>query len=95
MFKRRTYASPAYAGKPSPIDAETFHIPIRGLPDAFEGYTIVQLSDTHLPDCALPPGELAGTLQEILQGGDIHTLIAKANAAGGPDNITAVLIHNR
>ena len=43
----------------------------------------------------LPPGELAGTLQEILQGGDIHTLIAKANAAGGPDNITAVLIHNR
>ncbi len=59
MFKRRTYASPAYAGKPSPIDAETFHIPIRGLPDAFEGYTIVQLSDTHLPDCALPPGELA------------------------------------
>ena len=44
---------------------------------------------------ALPPGELAGTLQEILRGGDIHTLIAKANAAGGPDNITAVLIHNR
>ena len=43
----------------------------------------------------LPPGELAGTLQEILRGGDIHTLIAKANAAGGPDNITAVLIHNR
>ena len=47
----------------------------------------------------LPPGELAGTLQEILQGGDIHTLIAKANAAGGPDkgnkSGTAVFIFSR
>ena len=59
MFKRKNDASPAYAGKHSPVDAETFHIPIHGLPAAFEGYTIVQLSDTHLPDCALPPGELA------------------------------------
>ena len=43
----------------------------------------------------LPPEELAAMLPEILNGGDIHTLIDKANAAGGPDNITAVLIHNR
>lgn len=44
---------------------------------------------------SLPPEELAASLPEILNGGDIHTLIDRANAAGGPDNITAVLIHNR
>ena len=44
---------------------------------------------------ALPPGELTEALQEVLRGADIHTMINKANAAGGPDNITAVLMHNR
>ena len=44
---------------------------------------------------ALPPGELTEALQEVLRGADIHTMIDKANAAGGPDNITAVLMHNR
>lgn len=44
----------------------------------------------------LPPGELGpGHPAGDSAGWDIHTLIAKANAAGGPDNITAVLIHNR
>lgn len=44
---------------------------------------------------ALTAEELTALLPEVLQSGDIHTLINRANAAGGPDNITAVLMHNR
>ena len=44
---------------------------------------------------ALPGEELTAALRQVLAGEDIHSLVTKANAAGGPDNITAVLIHNR
>lgn len=71
-------------------------------PEVLPDYTVVQLAqgDTLLLCSdglynALPPDELSPLLADILNGGDIHTLIDRANAAGGPDNITAVLIHNR
>lgn len=71
-------------------------------PEVLPDYTVVQLArGDALLLCsdglynALPPDELSPLLADILNGGDIHTLIDRANAAGGPDNITAVLIHNR
>ena len=75
---------------------------IGGEPEVLPDYTVVQLArGDALLLCsdglynALPPDELSPLLADILNGGDIHTLIDRANAAGGPDNITAVLIHNR
>ena len=44
---------------------------------------------------ALPPGELTEALQEVLRGADIHTMINKAKAAGGPDNFNAEQMRKR
>lgn len=43
----------------------------------------------------IPPQELSVALQQSIASDDPHILIELANAAGGADNITAVVIHNR
>lgn len=43
----------------------------------------------------LSPQELAEGLRQSVAADDPHILIELANAAGGADNITAVVIHNR
>lgn len=46
------------------IDVESIPVAIPELPDEFDGIRILQLSDLHLPDCALSPDKLAALVEE-------------------------------